>query len=149
MSLCISKQEKVFYRIPRPWTDSKMPMTNLQACLSFVFVQIATRNDPISKHLSRLKRFEHLFKTFLIVDEILFDSSIGNVKSTVWRKCILMFGHKGLIIVIIIDSFLIECRKAKTKAILTTSRGKENITGNQGDLEVKTRQLLEARGNRV
>ena len=32
----------------------------------------------------------------LIVKEILFVSTIGNVKRTVWRKCILMLGCKGL-----------------------------------------------------
>ena len=39
---------------------------------------------------------DHRVKRFLIVEQILFASTIGNVWRTVWRICILMFGWKGL-----------------------------------------------------
>ena len=43
----------------------------------------------------------------LIVKEILFVSTIGNVKRTVQRKCVLMLGCKGLIVKQKITTYLI------------------------------------------
>ena len=42
------------------------------------------------------------------------------------------------------ESFSIDCRQTMTIAIATANQNKENITGSQWELEVKTSQLPEA-----